>query len=265
MIDIVALITSIVTSFGLGAAPGAPAAAKPATVKTAPAAPTNANAIVDQVQKFYANIQQVTAQFQQSVTNNTFGTAKTSGGNVYIKKPGKMRWDYNEKKNNQVKTKKNFISDGTTLYVVEHDNQQVMQRNLQQDLMPVAVTFLYGKGDLKTEFDAELDQSGKYGAKGDLVLKLKPKQSSAQYKNLFLVVNPTDYHVKQSIIIDSSDNINHFQFFAPDFAKPVQDSWFVFNASSVPTYRVVTANSGGMAPPAQKAPVPPVPPVPPKK
>ncbi len=217
------------------AAPGGPAAAA--------SAPSNKAAeTVDQVQKFYASINQVTSQFRQSVTNTTFDTTKTSDGKLYIQKPGKMRWDYVDKKKDKTYFKKSFISNGSYLYVVEHDTLQVVKKNLQQDLMPVAVSFLYGKGDLKAEFNPEIDTSGKYGAKGDIVLKLTPKKPSAQYKNLYLVVSPTDHHVTQSIIVDSSDNVNHFRFYSPDFKTPVKDSWFQFDPSSVKNYRIIDAD-----------------------
>ena len=221
----------IVTVAPLVAAPGANA--------------PDAGGVVDNVQKFYANIKQVTASFRQAVTNDTFGSTKTSDGTVWIMKPGKMRWDYLEKKKDKVEVKKSFISNGSNLYVVEHDNMQVVTKNLQQDLMPVAVSFLYGKGDLKTEFNPELDTTGKYGAKGDFVLKLTPKKPSAQYKNLYLVVNPSDYRVTQSIIIDSSNNTNHFRFFAPDFAKEINAKWFEFDKNSVKNYRMIDADAQG--------------------
>ncbi len=224
----------VVASAPLVAAPGAGSAA-------AAAAP-NANTVVDNVQKFYAGIKQVSAQFRQTVTNSTFGTTKKSDGSVWLMKPGKMRWDYVEKKKDKAQVSKSFISNGKYLYVVEHGNKQVVKKNLENDLMPVAVTFLYGKGDLNAEFNAALDTSGTYGGKDDLVLKLTPKQPSAQYKSLFLVVNKSDYHVSQSIIIDSSNNVNHFRFFAPDFEEPIKDSWFQFDPRSVPNYRVVDAD-----------------------
>ena len=225
----------------LGAAPTTASAAATA----APAALTAAGA-VDRVQAFYLGIKQVSAKFRQSVTNATFGgDPKTNDGSVYIQKPGKMRWDYfAAKKGNATRTKKSFISNGAYLYVVEYDNKQILKKSLEKDLMPVAVSFLYGKGDLKADFTAELDTSGKYGAKGELALKLTPKKPSAQYKNLFLVVDPKDYHVTQSIIVDSSNNTNHFRFFAPDFEKPLKDTWFEFNEKSeaVKNFRIVDAD-----------------------
>ncbi|HTJ43206.1 MAG TPA: outer membrane lipoprotein carrier protein LolA, partial [Kofleriaceae bacterium] len=143
-------------------------------------APT-ADEYVDKVQAFYAKVNQVTAKFRQEVTNAAFGDKKTSDGMVWISKPGKMRWDYYSKPHEgKVDVKKSFISNGTYLYVVEHDNKQVFRKNLQNDLMPVAVSFLYGKGDLKAEFTAAIDSTGKYGAKDDVVLALTPKKKSVQ-------------------------------------------------------------------------------------
>ncbi len=213
-----------------------------ATGSAAASAEVTAAAALDNVQKFYGSINQVTALFRQAVTYDTFGSTKMSDGKMWIQKPGKMRWDYYDKKKTKVSVKKSFISNGAYLYMVEHDNKQVVKKNLQQDLMPVAVSFLYGKGDLKTEFNAEIDKTGKYGSKEELVLKLTPKKPSAQYKNLFLVVAVTDFHVTQSIIIDSANNVNHFRFYAPDFKTSVDAKSFEFDEKSVKNYRIVDAD-----------------------
>jgi outer membrane lipoprotein carrier protein len=277
-------LLAILTRTALGLAPAAtllPASpagrgtahiAASAPLFAAAGVPSTPTEVVDRVQQFYAGIKQVTAQFRQAVTNNTFGSTKTSDGTVWIMKPGKMRWDYLEKKKDPanpgkeiVEVKKSFISNGSNLYVVEHDNKQVMKKSLQQDLMPVAVSFLYGKGDLRAEFNAEIDKTGKYGEKDDIVLRLTPKQPSAQYKNLYLVVSPKDFHVSQSVIVDSSSNVNHFRFFAPDFEKPVKDSYFEFDERSVKNYRVIDADAsrdglagtGALVPPAAPAKAPP--------
>lgn len=258
MIDIIGILTG--TWLGVSSpAPAhavttAPLVGNPVAVATHTATP-NASTVVDNVQKFYAGIKQVTAQFRQTVTNNTFGSTKTSDGTVWLMKPGKMRWDYVEKKKDKPVVKKSFISNGTYLYVVEHDNKQVVKKNLQNDLMPVAVSFLYGKGDLAAEFNAAIDTSGKYGAKGDIVLKMTPKKPSAQYKYLYLVVAPDNYRVKQSVIIDASDNVNQFQFFAPDFEKPMKETIFEFDERSVRNYRIIDADQqqqgAGSAAPAK--------------
>jgi outer membrane lipoprotein carrier protein len=268
MIDFLGIITR--TWLGLHTPAGAqiqtaPLVATPAAGSAAAAATAmTANEVVDNVQKFYAGIKQVTAQFRQTVTNKTFGKTTDNDGKVWLAKPGKMRWDYYEPKKKQVFVNKSFISNGTTLYVVEHGNKQVVKKSLSQDLMPVAVTFLYGKGNLKAEFNAAIETNSKYGSKDDIVLKLTPKQPSAQYKNLYLVVNKTDFHVSQSIIVDSSDNVNQFRFFEPDFVKEVDPKWFEFNEASVKNYRMIDAdqpppNQGSAPAPGVPSPMPPMP------
>jgi outer membrane lipoprotein carrier protein len=241
-------IVGIVLHVALFGTPGAGSATQQAT----------ADSVVAEVQKFYASVDQVTAQFRQTVTLATYNTTKNSDGKVYIQKPGKMRWDYLEKKGKDVQFKKSFISNGTVLYLVEHDNMQVTKKNLSQDLMPVTVSFLYGKGDLKSEFNAALDTSGTYGGKGDIVLKLTPKKPSAQYKYLTLVVDPKDGHVRESIIVDASNNVNDFKFYSPDFKSPIEDKYFQFNPASLKNYRVIDADqqqgSGAAPPPAPPPP-----------
>ncbi len=134
-----------------------------------------------------------------------------------------MRWDYTKPET------KYFISDGTTLWAYEPANKQAFKEDLKGQLLPVAITFLYGQGDLAKDFNASLDP-GKYGAKGDLVLKLVPKQPSAQYKQLWLVVDPADYHVKESVILEASDNLNHFRFtnIKQNEAAKFSDKHFLF-------------------------------------
>jgi outer membrane lipoprotein carrier protein len=175
-----------------------------APVAKAPPA-LSAPEVVTKVQSYYASTQKLRADFRQQYTNATFGRSSESDGVVYVAKPGKMRWDYTRPE------KKHFISDGTTLWVFEPAQNQALQQSLEDQILPVAVTFLYGKGDLATEFNATLDP-GKYGGKEDLVVKLTPKKPDAQYKNLWLVVDPADFHVKESIILEASDNVNRFRF-----------------------------------------------------
>jgi outer membrane lipoprotein carrier protein len=186
-------------------------------------APLTADQLVAKVQAYYAGTKKLSANFRQEYTNTTFGRSSTSDGRVYVAKPGKMRWDYTKPE------KKYFISDGTTLWVYEEASKQAIQQSLQDQILPVAVTFLYGKGDLAAEFGATLDP-GKYGGAGDLCVKLTPKKPEAQYKNLWLVVDPADFHVKESVILEASDNVNHFTFLGVEQNEraKVEDKHFLF-------------------------------------
>lgn len=201
----------------------------------------DANGVVDKVQAFYVDTAHLRAKFRQTVVNKTFGRKTISDGRVYIKKPGKMRWDYYKKNKRTRKTPntKSFISDGKTLWAVFHGNKEYYEKNIENDLLPVAITFLSGKGDLRTDFKAALDRSGKYGKKSDYVLELTPKKPSAQYKMLWLVVDSKNYRVKQSIILNTKGDTNQFRFFEPNTSKSVKDYLFAFNAKRLTDYRKV--------------------------
>lgn len=226
----IALFTMLQTA---GAPAPAPKPAKPVPVRVAQAE-LSANDVVARVQKFYETNDRLTAKFRQYYTNKTFGRKTRSDGKVWIKKPGKMRWDYYEAK----AVTKSFISDGATMWAVQHDNKQYAVLDLEKELLPVAVTFLLGKGNLTKEFTAELDP-GAYGGKDDYVVKLTPKKPTAQYKHLWLVVAKDNFRVRESIVLEDSGNTNHFTFYSPDWKKDVKDAWFVFNAKSVKGYKLI--------------------------
>ncbi len=260
MFDILGLVTRVLLAAPTAgaatpAAKPAPVAAAPttATTTTTVAAPTAAQ-LVDKVQGFYQSITQVTASFRQTVTNSTFGGSKDSDGKVYLLKPGMMRFDYLQKAKGKVTMEKEFVSDGSTLFVIEHNNKQVIQQSLQGNMLPVAVTFLYGKGNLNTDFVAAIDTASKYGGADEITLKLTPKVPSAQYKNLILVVSKKDFHVTQSIIVDSSNNVNQFRFFSPDFKTAIAASKFKVDLknAAIRNYHIVTA--GQTATPAPGGP-----------
>jgi outer membrane lipoprotein carrier protein len=190
---------------------------------TASAGEPTAADVVAGVQKYYKDAKRFTATFEQSYENTTFGKTMKSAGKVLIKKPGNMRWDYAERK----QWVKSFISDGKTLWAIEHDNKQAFKQSLKDNLLPVAVTFLLGKGKLERNFTAKLDTSSTYADReGDIVLELTPKKPSAQYKTLWLVVAPDDYRVRRSIVLEASGNTNAFTFYQPDTKSKIASGKF---------------------------------------
>jgi outer membrane lipoprotein carrier protein len=222
---------------GLAKAPDQQPAAK-AAATVASAQRLDAAAVVKRVQKFYDGTDRLTAKFRQYYTNQAFNQTSTSNGRLYVKKPGMMRWDYFRKYRGKVSTEKSLLSDGKMLWVVEHDNKQVFKKDLTNTVLPVAITFLYGKGDLARDFDAALTTAGKYGKTTDYVLELKPKKPSAQYKTLWLVVDPDNFRVRESIVLEESGNTNHFKFYEPDLERQVKPTLFAFDASAVKGYRI---------------------------
>ncbi|MEO8549169.1 MAG: outer membrane lipoprotein carrier protein LolA [Kofleriaceae bacterium] len=192
-----------------------------------------ATTVLAKAQQFYANASHLQAKFEQQVTNTTFGKTDTSQGNVYIAKPGSFRFDYNNKSRAITKT---FAFDGKTGWFVDNVNKKIHTGRATGAELPAAVSFLTG-GDLAKQFTVALDATGAYAAKEATVLKLTPKVVSAQYKPVYFVVDPKDGHVRESVVINSNGDVNHFKFYAPDLKTPVEPALFQINTHQ-PGYTV---------------------------
>jgi outer membrane lipoprotein-sorting protein len=218
--------------------------AQPAPAKlTAPQA-------LAQVDATYAGAKQLSADFTQTVVNATFGTTTVSTGTVYVARPNKMRWDYKTRKKALDKA---FIFDGTTLWVVEPRNQSVLKHTVISGTLPAAISFLSGGGSLAKEFSASAPTDPNQLVPGATVVELLPKQPSAQFKQLLLVVDPTTWTVTRSIVVDTNGHTNTFEFTAIDLNAKHSASIFEFQPQRFPTFKVVTVGSPTALSPAAPA------------
>ena len=191
-------------------AAGPPAAstgttAAPATTAAAPARPAAAE-VVGQLQKEYERTTVIKAKFAQTLTGPT--GKRQASGSVVLKKPGKMRWDYEKPE------KKLFVADGTNLWVYEPEDEQAFKQSLSSSQLPTQVSFLFGRGKLLDDFDVTYLDGQPYGEPSDLVLKLVPKVATAQYRHLVFVVSPTTHLVKETLLFDQQGGTNHIVFSA---------------------------------------------------
>jgi len=197
-----------------------------------------AGQVVKGVQEFYRQSQRLTATFRQVYVNATFGERTESAGRVYLKKPGKMRWDYFSARDKK-RVSRTHLSDGKMIWAVDVTGKWYFKDHLANSSLPVAVTFLTGKGDLASEFDAKLLTGSKQGGASDEVLELTPKKPSAQCKTLVLVVDRKTFRVKKSIVTTATGDTNEFSFYEPDAAKALADSLFVFNPKAAKGFRQI--------------------------
>ncbi|HKE19051.1 MAG TPA: outer membrane lipoprotein carrier protein LolA, partial [Kofleriaceae bacterium] len=121
-----------------GKQPGAQPPAQPPAPGPAAGSSAEAEKLVDRVQKFYQATPQFTAKFRQTTVLGAFGKTQTNDGRVYLKKPGRMRWDYVNKRDKKT-ISKSQMSDGTTIWVVLVADKQYFQQSLKDSALPVAV------------------------------------------------------------------------------------------------------------------------------
>ena len=190
------------------------------------AKPTNAvppgdvAALVGQVQKRYDDTIDLKARFSQEVTTPATGRKKLRTGLVMLKKPGRMRMDY-EKPEKQM-----YLSTGQIMWFFQPEERQAFKQDPKTAQLPAAFAFLMGKGRLIDEFEITVTKELPYGGPGDHKLSLKPKQPQSTYKSIFFVVDPKTFLVKQSVLITATGEISSLSFTDIVVNTKVADSAF---------------------------------------
>lgn len=183
--------------------------------------------VTDKVQKFYQDIKDYQSNFTQVYTDIAAGEETRSGGKVFFKKPGKMRWDYYETKDGKTHVTKVLVSDGKEFNIYEAAYAQYYRQCLGDSQLPSAISFLMGTGDLAKEFDTALAKAPEAGT---LRLELTPKKSSGKYKKIEFTVDASTFAVTRTTVHDPYGNTNVITFKKADINKKLPDAGFSFPA-----------------------------------
>ncbi len=179
--------------------------------------------IVARMQKYYDGTRDLHAHFDQQL-DSAMGGKKKASGEVWLKKPGKMRWDYAKPE------KKLMVSDGKTLWVYEPEDEQAFKQDMSASTLPAQVSFLVGGSKLDQEFDITPGEApAGVGGAGETVLKLVPKTPTTAYHHLLFVVDDKTGMVKETIIFDQTQGQNRLTFSNVEQNKNVDDSKFRFS------------------------------------
>ena len=182
--------------------------------------PESAATVVARVQRYYESAKDLRAKFQQQTESASRAPSKASG-EVWLKKPGKMRWDYAHPE------KRIIVSDGATLWFYDPEDEQAYKQDLKGNALPAQVSFLLGEGKLDKEFDATITKLDGIGA-DELALKMVPKVGTTAYRYLVFVVDGKSGQVKQTVIYGQDGSTNRLSFVEVQQNKGIDDGKFKF-------------------------------------
>jgi outer membrane lipoprotein carrier protein len=169
-------------------------------VAAAPAGapPADATALARKVQGFYESTRDLRARFVQTYTYASLGRKQVSRGALEVKKPGKMRWDY------ESPTTKTIAVNGSRLVQWEPEaNQAYVDEKFDATAMSAAVTFLLGTGSLEKEFQLASGEGG--------TLVLRPRKPDPRVETVTLTVGP-EGEVTRTVVVDGQGNRNDIAF-----------------------------------------------------
>ena len=151
------------------------------------------------------------------------GVERTESGTVWLKKPGKMRWQYRSPR------EKLFVSDGRDAWFWVAGERQVQRTKLKQlEDLRSPIAFLLGKTKLEKELqNLSLAPDVSPSVPGDLVLRGVPRAMADRVNQVALEVTPDNWIRRISIDqVDGSTTEYRFDNERPDIS--VADTKFDF-------------------------------------
>jgi len=189
----------------------------------APALAQNLDDVVAGVEATYSRITDLRAEFSQVAHNRSLGQDIKAEGVVYLKKGGKMRWDYKTPSPQQI------VSDGVSLWVYTPELNQVNKGSAPKALAGPAGSFLAGLGRVRDQFSVRfLNPAAKVDGAGRPVLDLTPKSPTPLLTRLVLSVDPKDFVVRQAVLYDQFQNTVTMHFSKVVLNAGLSDALFVF-------------------------------------
>lgn len=177
----------------------------------------DAATVVSKLQSKYESITSIRAEFTQEVSSKGMPAMK-SEGKVWLKKPGKMRWEYKKP------AKDLIVSDGKTIWLFQPDLKQVIERPASMSASSMATDFLSGIGNVEKEFDVKLAALESVNH----VLILTPKQEQSGLKKLILEVGKENSIVEKTVITDHFGNQTAVTFTNIKLNASIKDSLFKY-------------------------------------
>ena len=175
------------------------------------------------VESAYGRMTDLKAEFSQTSFNKSLNSTIPAQGAVYLKKGGKLRWEYTEP------TKQEIVSDGKKLWVYTPQLNQVNVGEAPEALAGPAGSFLAGLGKLHEHFAVRfLNPAQPIDGDGNVVLDLTPKQALPTLTRLVLALDPKTWDVRKATIYDQFENTVSMRFTKLAVNTGLPDRLFTF-------------------------------------
>jgi outer membrane lipoprotein carrier protein len=206
------------------------AASKPASLKS----------VISALEKGYAGLQDVQAEFSQKTTIAAVNRDQKGSGEVFLKRPASATAMF---RFNYAKPKQQIISNGKQVWFYTPDNKQVMVSSVTTMFAggnSIAMSYLTGLGHVSRDFDITFAAEAQ-DKNGNYQLELTPKKASPVLAKLQLIISAeaveqlqTSGEVKDlfpvlaSVVHDSSGNRTRIDYARARVNKGVADGKFNF-------------------------------------
>ncbi|MBZ5652060.1 MAG: outer membrane lipoprotein chaperone LolA [Acidobacteriia bacterium] len=163
------------------------------------------HAIAQAVDNRYNHLRTLQAEFAE--TYRGAGIERAESGSLWLKKPGKMRWEYRSPR------EKLFLSDGKSAWFYLPGDRQVRRTSVKNlDDLRSPLGFLLGKTRLEKELDG-LSVAPDLAplTPGNIVLRGVPKAVADRINEVVLEVTP-DYRIARIQFEEADESVTEYRF-----------------------------------------------------
>lgn len=175
--------------------------------------------LLEAVENRYNTPRTMSFTFEQTYSGGGRMT-RTERGELYLRKPGRMRWQYSEPPG------KLFVTDGKFAYYYSPATNQVDKTRLKEtDDLRAPLAFLMGRLDFKRDFK----QFRTYAEGANTYIVATPKSEKAPYTQVAFVVN-RQYRIEMLRVNGQDESILVYRLSDEKANPPLDAKLFTFQA-----------------------------------
>jgi len=175
-------------------------------VATVPAfALPSVSSVARQVDERYNHLQTLTADFTEIYQGS--GMERTESGTLWLKKPGKMRWEYRSPE------EKLFVDDGHYGWLYLPTEKQVRKSSMKElDDVRSPLAFLLGKTKLEKELAGlSFAPDIQTWRQDDVILRGVPRGMEDTLRQVVLEITP-EHAIARILLYGTDDSITEYRF-----------------------------------------------------
>ena len=184
------------------------------------AAPSPLDTLLKSVEARYNHAQSLKLDFSETYAGISHAPSHTESGTLYLRKPGRMRWEYS------MPAGKLFVSDGKDVFLYTPDEHRAERSRLKEsEDMRTPLAFLLGKLDFAREFQSF--ETRPEGANTWIVAA--PKNQNLEYSKIEFLAAPSG-EILQLKVTGVSNTRLDFTFSNEQVNPTVSAALFTFRA-----------------------------------
>jgi len=156
--------------------------------------------VADKVQTTYRSFSDLQAKFVQRATNRLSGLTQEASGRLFLKWPGKMRWEY------ETPEPRLFLIDGKTLWSYSALERQAVAQQISGALSTGPIGILFGLSSLRRDFRVRTILHAGAKDSQEYLLDLVPKGQDLSFTRVILAVDRETFLIQRLTVFDPYGN-----------------------------------------------------------